>query len=63
MNLTSSSFSGAINPSSQSGTVNVTLDSASTWTLTGNSYVTSLTNNGGTIEKGSYNLYVNGTAY
>ena len=58
----SSEFNGAINTSEQTGTVNVVIDSTSTWTLTGNSYVSSLTNNG-TINTGSYTLYVNGTAY
>lgn len=58
----SSTFSGAINTSGAAGTVNVTIENGSTWTLTGNSYVTSLTNNG-TINKGSYSLSVNGTAY
>ena len=57
----SSKFSGAINTSGAAGTVNVVIEEGSTWTLTGNSYVTSLTNNG-TITKGSYTLYVNGTA-
>ena len=57
----SSTYSGAINTSGQEGTVSVTIEAGSTWTLTGNSYVTSLTNNG-TITKGSYTLYVNGTA-
>ncbi len=57
----SSTFSGAINTSGSAGTVNVTIESGSTWTLTGNSYVSSLSNNG-TINKGSYTLYVNGTA-
>lgn len=62
MNLKSSStYSGAINNSGTSGTVNVTIEKGSTWTLTGNSYVSSLTNNG-TINKGNYTLYVNGTA-
>ncbi len=58
----SSIFNGAINPSGQTGSVSVVIDSSSTWTLTGNSYVTSLTNNG-TINTGSYTLYVNGVAY
>ena len=58
----SSAFNGAINPSGQTGSVSVVIDSTSTWTLTGNSYVSSLTNNG-TINTGSYTLYVNGTAY
>ena len=57
----SSTFNGAINSSGQAGTVSVTIEAGSTWTLTGNSYVTSLSNSG-TITKGSYTLYVNGTA-
>ena len=57
----SSTYSGAINNSGTAGTVSVTIESGSTWTLTGNSYVTSLSNNG-TINKGNYSLYVNGTA-
>ena len=61
LNLTgSSTFTGAIN-NSNSGTANVTIASGSTWTLTGNSYVKTLSNSG-TINKGSYTLYVNGTA-
>ena len=58
----SSNFNGAINTSGQNGTVSVVIDSTSTWTLTGNSYVSSLTNNG-TIDTGDYNLYVNGQLY
>ena len=63
MNLTSgSSFDGAINTSSQTGTVKVNVASGTTWTLTANSHISSLTNNG-TINQGSYILYVNGSAY
>ena len=63
LNMTNSSvFNGAINPSGQAGSVSVTLDSTSKWTLTGNSYITALTNSGGTIDKGTYTLYVNGVA-
>ena len=57
----SSTFNGAINSSGQAGTVSVTIEAGSTWTLTGDSYVTKLSNSG-TITKGSYTLYVNGTA-
>ena len=61
MSLTdSSTFTGAVN-AANTGTVNMTVESGSTWTLTGNSYVTSLSGEG-TITKGSYTLYVNGTA-
>lgn len=63
LNLSGSSeFNGAINPSSQSGTVKVTVASGSTWTLTSDSYITSISNSG-TIDQGDYTLYVNGTAY
>lgn len=62
LNLSSgSTFEGAINSSGTTGTVAVNIASGCTWTLTGNSYVSSLTNNG-TIEKGTYTLYVNGVA-
>ena len=55
LNLTNGSkFTGAITNSSH-GTVNVVIDSTSSWTLTGNSYVTSITNNG-TLTEGSYTL-------
>ena len=62
LTLTKSKYSGCINPSSSYGTTKVTINSGSTWTLTGNSHVTSLTN-AGTIVYGSYTLYVNGVAY
>ena len=44
------------------GTVNVTLDSSSTWTLTGDSYVTSFNGNASQVISNGYTLYVNGTA-
>lgn len=64
MNLTnSSSFSGAIN-SDNTGEVEITLDSSSSITLTGDTYVKSLTNADTTnsnIHTNGYKLYVNGT--
>ena len=58
-----STFNGAINSSTSSnGSVTVKIESGSTWNMTGNSTVNSLTNNG-TIYYGAYNLTVNGTAY
>ena len=57
-----SSFTGTINSSKQEGTVKVTVEKGSTCTLTGDSYVTSLTNNG-TINTNGHTLYVNGVAY
>ena len=44
------------------GTVNVTVEAGSTWNLTADTYITTLTNNG-TINQGGYTLYVNGVAY
>ena len=48
--------------SSSAGTVNVTLDSSSTWTLTADSYVTSFSGNAANVKANGYTLYVNGTA-
>ena len=62
LTLTKTTYKGCINPSSSYGTTKVTINSGSTWTLTGNSHVTSLSN-AGTINYGSYTLYVNGVAY
>jgi|WetSurMetagenome_2_1015567.scaffolds.fasta_scaffold32057_3 hypothetical protein len=54
-----STLAGAINPDNANGTVDLILDAGTTWNLTGNSYLSSLTNNG-TINVGSYHVYVNG---
>ncbi len=54
-----STLEGAINPDNAAGTVNLTLDTGTTWDLTANSYLSSLTNNG-TINVGSYHVYVDG---
>ncbi len=59
MNLENSSFKGAIKGE---GTVNVTLDDDSTWTLTGDSYVTSFTGELSNVNFGGFTLYVNGKA-
>ena len=40
----------------------MTLDSTSTWTLTGDSYVTSFTGNAANVISNGYTLYVNGVA-
>ncbi len=64
MNLKSgSTYKGAINTSESSrGTVNVTIDKSSTWQLTGDSYVDSISGSG-KINYNGYKLYVNGKAY
>ena len=48
--------------STELGTVNVTLDSASTWTLTGDTYVTSFTGDAANVVSNGYTLYVDGVA-
>ncbi len=53
--------SGAV-VSTEVGTVSVTLDSASTWTLTGDSYVTEFHGDAANVVAGGYTLYVNGVA-
>ena len=61
MNMTSSSFKGIID--AKDAEVNLTLDKASTITLKGDSYVTSLTNadsSNSNINLNGYKLYVNG---
>ena len=60
VNLTEgSSFTGAVGGE---GEIRVSLDAASTWTLTGDSYVTSFTGDPSRIVSNGYTLYVNGVA-
>lgn len=58
-----STFKGAINPSGEKGTVSVTISSGSTWTLTADSYVKSLTCENNAINLNGHTLYVDGKAY
>ena len=48
--------------STEVGTVSVTLDDSSTWTLTGDSYVTEFNGDASNIITSGYTLYVNGVA-
>ena len=48
--------------STKVGTVSVTLDSTSTWTLTADTYVTSFNGNASNVIANGYTLYVNGVA-
>ena len=48
--------------STQAGEVHVTLDADSTWTLTGDTYVTSFTGDASGVASNGYTLYVNGVA-
>ena len=56
------SYEGAIN-ADNAGAVYVEIESGSTWKLTGDSYVTSLTCDAGAIDLNGHTLYVNGEAY
>ena len=58
-NMKNTEFKGVIN---STGNTTVTIDSGSTWTLTGDSSVSSLTSSG-KIDYGSYTLTVNGQKY
>ena len=58
-NMKNTEFKGVIN---STGNTTVTIDSGSTWTLTGDSSVSSLTASG-KIDYGSYTLTVNGQKY
>ena len=59
----SSSFTGAINTDGAEGDVYVEIEDGSTWTLTGDSYISSLTCSAGSINLNGYKLYVNGEEY
>ena len=53
-------FTGTINASGDGGTVHVTLSDDSSWTLTGDSYVTSFDGDLTKVTANGYHLYVNG---
>lgn len=48
--------------STEVGTVSVTLDSTSTWTLTGDTYISEFSGDASNIISNGYTLYVNGVA-
>ena len=58
-----SEFNGAINPDGEAGDVYVELSGGSQWTLTGDSYITSLTCEIDSIDLNGHKLYVNGNLY
>ena len=61
LNLTNQEITGAILSDSVS-TVTLNLDDSSTWTLTGDSYLTSFTGSLDNVNLNGYTLYVNGEA-
>ena len=60
LDLTNSSYTGAIQGE---GSVSVTMDAASTWTLTGDSYITALDGDLSGLDLNGYTLYINGVAF
>ena len=58
-----STFTGAINSEGEAGEVYVELKDGARWTLTGDSYVTSLTCDADSIDLNGHKLYVNGELY
>ena len=56
-------YSGAINTDGDAGDVYVQLTNGATWTLTGDSYITSLSCDSDSINLNGYKLYVNGEEY
>ena len=59
----SSVFNGAINSDGQAGEVYVELTDGAKWTLSGDSYITSLTCDADSIDLNGHKLYVNGEEY
>ena len=60
INMTESDFTGSINTEQEGGTVHVTMDEGSSWTLTADSYVTSLSGDMQNIHANGYRLFVDG---
>lgn len=56
-------YSGSINTDGAAGAVYVEISEDSTWKLTGDSYITSLSCDEDAIDLNGFTLYVNGTAY
>lgn len=59
LNLKNSSYTGAI---TGDGDVSVTLDTSSTWTLTGDSYLTEFNGDAANVISNGYTVYVNGVS-
>jgi len=57
-----SSFNGTINSDGEAGEVSVTIDEDSTWTLTGDAYITEFNGDTSSIVANGYHVYVNGEA-
>jgi len=53
-------YVGSINPDGAGGVVDVVLDESSTWTLTGDSYISSFEGELSQVDENGYHLYVDG---
>ena len=62
INMTESDFTGSINTEQEGGTVHVTMDEGSSWTLTADTYISGFDGNAGNVTGNGYTLYVNGVA-
>ena len=60
--LAASDFTGSINAAREGGSVSVSMDEKSTWTLTADSYITAFDGDIGNVDGNGYTLYVNGDA-
>lgn len=58
-----SAYEGAVNTAGSAGKAEVTLDAGSTWTLTGDSRVESISGDLSGLNLNGHTLYVNGTVY
>ena len=58
INMTESDFTGSINAEQEGGTVHVTMDEGSSWTLNGDSYITSFSGDLQSIDANGYHLFV-----
>ncbi|NTV90002.1 MAG: hypothetical protein HGA22_06530 [Clostridiales bacterium] len=56
-----SSINGTINTANSGGTINVTIDATSKWTLTADAYVSKLSGTTANIVPNGFKVYVNGT--
>ncbi len=62
LHLENSTYTGAINETGEAGKVTVTLDENSTWTLTGDSYISAFEGDLSHVVSNGYQLYIDGAA-
>ena len=62
LHLENSTYTGAINETGEAGKVTVTLDENSTWTLTGDSYISAFEGDLSHVVTNGYQLYIDGAA-